>query len=93
MGGLAISWQAVLAYAAGLVLLYFIGYLLLTPLKWMLRLIYNALIGGVLLLLLNWIGGIWGLSITINPVTALTVGVMGIPGVILLLVLKMVLSI
>ena len=93
MEGLSISWQAVLAYAGGLILVFLLGKLFLKPLKWVLRLLCNGLIGGLALLLINWIGGNWGFFITINPVTALVVGVLGIPGVILLLVLKMILVI
>ncbi|MGI6005242.1 MAG: pro-sigmaK processing inhibitor BofA family protein [Christensenellales bacterium] len=93
MEGLAISWQAVLAYAGGLVLVFVFGKLLLAPLKWLLRLLYNGLIGGLVLLLINWIGSAWGFSIVVNPVSALVVGVFGIPGVILLLILKMILRI
>ena len=89
MGALQISWQAVVAYAVGLVLLLLIGRLLLKPLKWGLKLVYNGIIGGIMLLVINWIGSIWSFSIPITIVTALVSGILGIPGVILLVVLRM----
>jgi len=78
----------ILAYAFGLILLYIIGYILLVPIKWIIKLIYNGIIGGVLLFLFNFIGGFWDIHIAINPLTALIAGFLGIPGVLLILVLQ-----
>ena len=86
--GLDISFDIILAYASGLVLLYFIGWLLLVPLKLILRFLFNAILGGIALWLINTAGKFIGISVAINPVTALTVGFLGIPGLILILLLK-----
>ncbi|HHV19833.1 MAG TPA: SigmaK-factor processing regulatory BofA, partial [Thermoanaerobacterales bacterium] len=56
-----VDYAAVLAYAFGLLLLYVVGRVLIMPLKIVVKLIYNALIGGVVLLILNFIGGYIGL--------------------------------
>ena len=71
----------VIAYFAGVFLLYVIGRLLLIPLRIIFNLIVNAVIGGAMLLIVNLIGGMWGISIGINPITALVAGLLGIPGV------------
>lgn len=86
-----LSLGAVLSYGMGLLLLFLLGWLLLKPIKWALKLLVNALIGGAALILLNLAGGPFGISIAVNPLNALIVGVLGLPGVILLLVLKMIL--
>lgn len=86
--GLDISLDIILAYALGLVLLYLIGWLLLVPLKLILRFFINAILGGIALWLLNLAGGLIGVSVAINPVTALTVGFLGIPGLLLILLLQ-----
>jgi inhibitor of the pro-sigma K processing machinery len=52
------------------------------------RFIINGIIGGVVLWLLNLIGGLIGISIAINPVTALMVGFLGIPGLVLILLIQ-----
>lgn len=88
--GLDIPLDIVLAYALGLVLLYLIGWLLLVPLKLLLRFFINALMGGLALWLLNLAGGLIGVTIAINPITALTVGFLGIPGLLLILLLQFV---
>ncbi len=86
--GLDIPLNIILFYALGLVLLYFIGWLLLVPLKLLLRFFINALVGGIALWLLNLVGGLIGVTIAINPITALTVGFLGIPGLLLILLLQ-----
>ncbi len=80
-----------LAFIFGLFLLYVIGMILVIPIKIIWKLIINGVIGGILLLLFNLIGRALGLSIAINPITALIAGFLGIPGVILLLILQKIL--
>lgn len=84
--------STIVAYAFGLFLLYIVAYILYVPLKVIVRLIYNAIIGGLLLWLVNLVGGVFGLSVAINPVTALIVGFLGIPGVVLIIALKYVVA-
>lgn len=81
----------VVLYAASLLGLYALGYFALVPLKWAGRLILNALLGGVCLFLLNLLGAGIGIDIGINPVTALTAGILGVPGVALLVIVSAVL--
>ena len=85
------SIGTLLAFIFGLFLLYIIGLLLVIPIKIILKLIVNGILGGILLLLFNLVGGLIGLSIVINPITAIIVGFLGIPGVILLLILNQIL--
>ncbi|MDD5016737.1 MAG: pro-sigmaK processing inhibitor BofA family protein [Eubacteriales bacterium] len=89
--GLGIDFQVILFFALGLVLLYFTGWLLLAPLKIILKLIISGILGGILLWLINLLGGIFSVTIAINPISALVAGYFGVPGIILLLVLKLVL--
>jgi inhibitor of the pro-sigma K processing machinery len=83
-----INFGIVLAYALGLLLLYIVGWLLLVPVKLIIRLIYNGIVGGIMLWVLNLVGGLFGFGVAINPVTALVAGFLGIPGVILLITLQ-----
>lgn len=85
---MGIDFTAILAYAFGLILLYIVAKVLLLPLRVLLKLLYNAVIGGVILIFLNAAGGYIGVNIAINPVTSLVVGFLGIPGIIMLLILK-----
>jgi len=58
------------------------------PLRFILKLGLNVLCGFVALILLNFVGGAFGLTLGVNWLNAAVVGVLGLPGVALLLVLK-----
>ena len=58
------------------------------PVKIVIKLMLNALIGGVVLFLLNLIGAQFGLVLDINWLTTLLVGFFGVPGVIIVLILQ-----
>ena len=76
-----IPWSLVLAFFLGLVLLYLIGWLLLVPMRFLWRLIAGGVLGGLALFLLNQFDWLTGLSVPINPFTALIAGFLGLPGV------------
>ena len=78
-------------YIIGLFLLYLVGLILVWPIKKIIKLIVNGILGGITLFLFNYIGKYFGLSIAINPLNAIIVGFLGVPGVILLFVLQAVL--
>ena len=54
----------------------------------LLWLLLNMASGIVLLFVFNFIGGFFGFSLGVNAVTALVAGVLGIPGVILLVLVQ-----
>lgn len=58
------------------------------PVKWIFKLLLNTVLGFVGLFLVNWIGSYIGISLGINVVNAVVVGTFGIPGLILLLLLR-----
>lgn len=86
------DFLVIVAYAAGVLLIYALGRMLMIPLKVIFNLIVNAVIGGGVLLIINFIGGFWGFSVGVNPITALIVGLLGVPGVILIVGLRLLLG-
>lgn len=88
--GLGIQTEAVVAYIFALVLLYLAGWLLLVPLKMLVKLLINGLLGGIALVVLNFFGAGFGVSIAVNPITALLAGFFGVPGIILILLLQII---
>lgn len=89
---MGIGFDVIIAYVVGLLLLFLIGWLLITPIKVLLKFILNGVIGGLMLWALNLLGGALGISVAINPVTALIAGFLGVPGVILILLLQVLLA-
>lgn len=73
-----------LAYALGIFALYVVGYMFLVPIKIILRLIINSVAGAISIILINLIGSFWGIHISLNILSAVIVGILGVPGVILL---------
>ena len=88
---MGLELNVILAYALGLILLYIVGWILLIPIKLIMKLIWNGVIGGLTLLLVNAIGGLIGITIIINPLNALIAGFLGVPGVIILLLFQFIL--
>ncbi len=78
----------ILAFFFGAIVIYLLARLLYFPLRIFFRFLINMLAGGILLALFNIIGAFWGVQIGLNVVTALVVGLMGVPGVVLLLILQ-----
>ncbi|NLX92151.1 MAG: pro-sigmaK processing inhibitor BofA [Firmicutes bacterium] len=78
----------IIAFVFGLLLLYLLVRVLYLPLRIGLKLLGNAVVGGLLLAVFNAVGSFFGLTIGLNVVTAFVTGSLGIPGIILLLVLQ-----
>ncbi|MDA8234472.1 MAG: pro-sigmaK processing inhibitor BofA family protein [Clostridia bacterium] len=82
--------NAIIAFGLGLVLLYVVGSVFATPARIIGKLILNGILGGIILWIINILGGGFGIQIAINPLTALIVGFLGIPGILLLLILQVI---
>lgn len=61
--------------------------LLAWPVKKIMKLAINVVIGIIMIVLVNNFGGPLGISIPFNMVTALVAGILGIPGVIVLIII------
>lgn len=79
----------------GLVLLFLVVAcvrLFSAPLKVALRVLINSVLGLGALWLLNLTGGVTGIALGLNIFNSLTVGILGVPGLFLLLLLQWVLK-
>lgn len=77
-----------LAWIAGIIIVFAFGKALKVPLKFAVKLLINGIIGGIVILLINLIGQYFDFHISLNIFSALIVGTLGLPGVILLIILK-----
>lgn len=80
--------KMLLIYVACIIGIIIIGKIFIVPIKIICKLIINSILGVILLYIINLVGSMWGLHIGINVITALIVGILGIPGAILLTILK-----
>ena len=80
--------STIIIAAAGLLVLLLFFKIFSKPIKCILKLLLNALLGFVILIVVNYLGAFVGLKITVGWVSALVAGVLGAPGVILLLLIE-----
>lgn len=75
-------------FIIGIILLFLLIKIFTWPIKILWKLVINGILGALLLVVVNFIGGYFGIGIGINIWTALIAGFFGIPGVIFLMIFK-----
>ncbi|MDO5112473.1 MAG: pro-sigmaK processing inhibitor BofA family protein [Clostridia bacterium] len=84
---MSVFFICLIAFLVGLLILKILCGLFKISAKIIVKLVGNALIGALMLLAFNFLGGMFGLSLELTPFNSLLVGILGIPGVLLLLLL------
>ena len=82
----------IIAFIACLFFLFMIGKIFIVPLKTILKLIFNSIIGGVIIFIINLIGGFFNFHIGLNIITSIFVGILGIPGAVVVVFIKLLLG-
>jgi len=54
-------------------ILFVISKIFIVPIKWILKLIFNSILGGIIIWIVNLIGGMWGFHIGLNIYTSVLV--------------------
>lgn len=80
--------QYLFAYSVGAVLAVITLILLARPIKWLFKLAISCAVGCAGLVAFNLLGGLFGLYIGVNLATAATAGILGLPGLAMMLILK-----
>ncbi|WP_312831461.1 pro-sigmaK processing inhibitor BofA family protein [Sedimentibacter saalensis] len=79
----------VMAYSAGIMLIFMISWLFVKPLKFLGKLILNSLLGALFLIVFNYFGQFTGVYIGVNELTSLIIGLLGVPGFVAILVVNL----
>lgn len=82
--------QIVFAIGLVLVIAAILNKLAISPAKIVFRAGYSFIFGMILIWAFNYVGGIFGLYIPANIVTILTAGILGLPGLGLMVVLQLI---
>lgn len=82
------DFNTIIVYLACIIFLFLIGKFFILPLKIIAKMIGNSILGAILIFIVNLIGGFYNFHIGLNIGTAFITGILGIPGVILLIILK-----
>lgn len=88
---ISLDIYTILGFLTGLCILFILCRIFIVPLKFMLKLLANSLIGAIILLIVNFAGSYFGFHIGLNFITILFVSILGVPGAILLVIIQLLL--
>ena len=83
------EYNSIMAFIACLFFLFIFGKIFIVPLKIILRFMLNSLLGGVIVYIINIMGELINFHIGLNIITSIIVGLLGIPGAILIIAVKL----
>ncbi len=78
----------IISFVTCIIFLLIFGKVLLFPMKKIIGIVLHSLLGGLLIWIINIVGTSFGFHIGLNIISAVIVGLLGIPGAILLILLK-----
>lgn len=78
-----------ITYLACICFLFIFGRVFIVPIKKVLKLVVNSILGGITIFLINLIGGMFGFYIGLNVFTSILVGVLGLPGLVCLIIIRL----
>ena len=79
----------IIAYLACICFLFIFGRIFIVPIKKILKLVFNSILGGVVIFLINIIGANFNFHIGLNFYTSIIIGLLGIPGAVALFLIKL----
>ena len=83
-----LDFNNIIAFTACIFFLFIYGKIFIVPIKTILKLVLNSFLGAFLIYIINLIGAMWGFHIGINIITSIFVGMLGIPGAIVIVIIK-----
>lgn len=86
---MGIQIGVLLTYAGAIILIFLVGKIFLWPLKLILKLAANSLIAGAAIVLINTVFAGMGIGIPLNVMNALVAGILGVPGLVMLLIFSL----
>ena len=79
----------ILKYLACICFLFLFGRIFIVPIKKVLKLVVNSILGGAIIYIINLIGNSFNFHIGLNFFTSILIGILGIPGAVVLVILKL----
>ncbi len=79
----------IITYLACICFIFLFGRIFIVPIKKVLKLVLNSLIGAFVIFLINLIGSSFGFHIGLNFFTSILIGLLGVPGAVVLIIVKL----
>ena len=89
VGWLKLETNMIITFFSCIIILFIVGRIFILPLKKVLKIIVNSVLGGVLIYIINFCGASVGFHIGLNIGTSIFVGILGVPGAVFLIILKL----
>ena len=84
-----LDYNSIIAFIACIFFIFIVGKIFILPLKTILKFTLNSVVGGIIIFIVNLIGGFWNFHIGLNILTSIIVGILGVPGTILVIMIKL----
>jgi len=84
---MALDISIFITYVGIIVMIFVLGKLFVWPLKVVFKLALNSVLGGLFLIAINYAGASFGITIPLNILNACITGILGLPGLIMLIIL------
>ena len=86
------DFNSIIAYIACIIFLFIFGKIFIVPIKTILRLVINSVLGGIIIFIINLLGAMCNFHIGLNLITSIFVGILGIPGAVVIIIIKLLLG-
>ena len=86
------NFNNIITYIACIFFLFIFGRIFIIPIKTILKLVINSILGGLTIFIINLIGSFFNFHIGLNLITSIFVGILGIPGAIVIIIIKLLLG-
>ena len=85
------DFNSIITYISCILFLFIFGKIFIVPMKIIMKLIINSLLGAITIWIINLIGAFFNFHIGLNLITSIFVGILGIPGAIVIIIIKLIL--
>ena len=82
----------IITYLACICFIFIFGRIFIVPLKKILKIVFNSILGGLTIFLINLFGTTFGFHIGLNFLTSILIGLLGLPGAVCLVIVKLLLG-
>ena len=79
----------IITYLACICFIFIFGRIFIVPIKKILKLVLNSVLGGLTIYIINLIGAGFNFHIGLNVFTSILVGLLGLPGAVCLIIVKL----
>lgn len=79
----------IITFLACICFIFIFGRIFIVPIRKILKIILNSILGGIVIYLINFIGANFGFHIGLNIFTSLMIGFLGLPGAVCLIIIKL----